>query len=595
MPRALAVMCLFSSLPAVAALPVEVQLALESLRSGERARLERALGPAERLPLYRVQLDVEPARRSVSGRVLLTLTPTRRLAEVHLRLAPNAAHPDAVAVSDVALDGARAAVAVSAVERSLLRVRFSPPLEPGKPATLSFALAAKVPSLPERSGLGALGASALGSGADRSDYGAFSASDDVLALTGIVPMLSPVKADGAPADGPSGLGDLGTYEPSNFLLAVTTPAGWRALAPGVLSGELPEPNRRQRFTYALAAARELPVLVTHGYVSARKQVGEVTVECWHSRDTTGAGPARALDAAVSALGLLEARLGPTPYKGLRVVEARFQGGAGGMEFSGLVTISRSLLRGSVDPLAALGLGDLGALADDAVLSQLLGGLGPALSELLDATLEFTVDHEVAHQYFAMLVGNDAILEPVVDEALAQHVALLLREWRHGRKAADALRDAQLKAAYQLHRLMGGPDAAANRPTWAFDSNLEYAALVYGKAPLLFDAWRERLGSEAWVGVLRAYVEQHRYRWATSATLLEVATRRRPKDGPELAALQRRWWDERHGDEDVGVGLGGADSTGALVRPASGLTGPVPGVDPKVLEAYEDALRQLMGE
>jgi hypothetical protein len=587
MPRALAVLCLCWALPALATPPLEVQLALESLRSGERARLEKARGPAERLPLYRVQLDVEPARRTVSGRVLLTLTPTRRLAEVHLRLAPNAAHPGAVAVSGVALDGARAVVAVSEVERSLLRLRFSPALEPGVPATLSFTLAAQVPSLIEQPGLAALSGSG---GASRGDYGAFSASEDVVGLAGIVPMLSPVKADGTPAEGPSGIGDLGTFDPSNFVLSVTAPAGWRALAPGVLSGELPEPSGRQRFTYALAAARELPVLVARGYVSARKQVGEVTVECWHSRDTSGTGPARALDAAASALGLLEAHLGPSPYKSLRVVEARFQGGAGGMEFPGLVTISRALLRGSVDPLAALGLGDLGlgsgALADDAALGQLLGGLGPALSELLDATLEFTVDHEVAHQYFAVLVGNDAILEPVVDEALAQHVALLLREWRHGRKAADALRDAQLKAAYQLHRLMGGPDAAANRPTWAFDSTVEYAALVYGKAPLLFDAWRERLGSEAWLGVLRAYVEQHRYRWATSATLLEVARRRRPQDGPALAELQRHWWDERHGDEDLGVALGGA---------ASGLTGAVPGVDPRVLEAYEDALRQLMGE
>ena len=37
--------------------------------------------------------------------------------------------------------------------------------------------------------------------------------------------------------------------------------------------------------------------------------------------------------------------------------------------------------------------------------------------------------------------------------------------------------------------VSGADARANRSTAEFGSNLEYAALIYGKAPLLFDAQR----------------------------------------------------------------------------------------------------------
>ncbi len=571
MRRGLEVTWLVSALalPVLAAPPVEVQIALEGLRSGERARLEKAAGPVENLPLYRVELDVDPVRRTVQGRVLLTLTPNKPLSELHLRLTPNAAHPGAVAVTGVELDGEK--LPLRQVDRSLLRVRFPVPLEPRKPSTLLFKLAAKVPLLPEHE---AVGLPDDGPG----DYGAFSASSDLVSLVGIVPMVAPMKGDGALAEGPAGIGDLGTFDPSNFVLAVTVPAGWRALAPGLLSGEIPEKSGRQRFTYALAAARELPVLITQGYVSEARKLGDITIESWHSSRDTASGR-RALDDAAQALELLDSRLGAYPFKTLRVVEARFRAGAGGMEFPGLVTISRALYQGTVNPLAALG---LGALGDNEALAQLMGDLGPALKRLFDATLEFTIEHEVAHQYFAMLVGNDPILEPVVDEALTQHVALLLMEWRHGKKAADELRDAQLKAAYQLHRMVGGKDAAANRPTWAFDSNVEYAALVYGKAPLLFDAFRQRLGSDAWVSVLRTYVEEGRYRWVTSSTLLELAERLYPKDAGTMRALQRRWWDEAHGDEDIGV-------------ISAELSGAGSGLDPKMVEEYEEALKQLLGE
>jgi len=129
------------------------------------------------------------------------------------------------------------------------------------------------------------------------------------------------------------------------------------------------------------------------------------------------------------------------------------------------------------------------------------------------------------------------------------------EWRNGKKAAEEMRSAQLRGSYQMLRMTGGADAPANRPTTAFSSNVEYAALIYGKAPLLYDAWRAKLGDEQWFSTLRAYVEENRYRWATSKTLLGLAGRKNPGHAADLAALQRRWWEERHGDEDVGGGLG----------------------------------------
>jgi hypothetical protein len=264
-----------------------------------------------------------------------------------------------------------------------------------------------------------------------------------------------------------------------------------------------------------------------------------------------------------------------------------------MEFPGLVTVSSSLYSGSTNPLELLG---LGAMANNPDLLALLGGggangLAGTLATLLSATLDFTVTHEVVHQYFAMLVGNDPIADPVVDEALTQHVALLVFEWRHGKATADQVRDAQLKASYQMYRATGGKDGPALRPTYEYESNLEYGALVYGKAPMLFDAWRSKLGDDAWVGTLRAYVEAQRYRWVSATTLLELAQKRSPAEARTLASLRKRWWQESHGDEDLGT-MKGLDLSGLG---AGGAGAGLQDMDPATLKQYEEALKALMGE
>src|SRR6185436_9476306 len=105
--------------------------------------------------------------------------------------------------------------------------------------------------------------------------------------------------------------------------------------------------------------------------------------------------------AAAALGEYQKRFGPYPWSTFRVVEARLTGGAGGMEFPGLVSVSTALYRGAMDPLSTLGLGGSSA--------QALGplrGLLKGLDQMMESTLEFTVAHEVAHQWFAMMIGND---------------------------------------------------------------------------------------------------------------------------------------------------------------------------------------------
>ncbi|MBM4776290.1 MAG: M1 family metallopeptidase [Archangiaceae bacterium] len=546
----------------------ELQLGLKSLRPGELARLEKAAGPLAEQPLYRADLTVDMANRKVVGRVALTWTvkgPT--LDELYLRTTPNGAHTDAVAVMNATINGQPAVL--DHPDATLWRVQLPIEAVAGTVVHLEVQVQAKVPAQPTQ-------------GEEVLDHGAFSAGPDFASLVGLLPMVPPEKANGELFSAPSGMGDLSAFAPASFIVSVSAPRGFQVVMPGVALGEVPETNGRVRFTNAIVGSRDFPVFVARGLERLTVNTGDVTVEAWATKGHANAKVV--LDHAVFAVKELHKRVGPFAWNTFRVVEAPLARGAGGMEFPGLVTVASSLVSGASDPLSALG---LGGLITDPAMNALVG---PMLKDLLKTSLEFTVLHEVAHQYVACLVGSDAVDEPVADEPLTQHLALLLLEWRKGKKAANDVREGQVKMAYQLWRMMGGRDSKANRPTGEFTSTTEYAGIVYGKAPLLFDAQRKLVGEDTWERTLKAYVEQYRYRWVTSKTLTEVAAKQSPSQGRQLDVLRRHWLEETHGDEDVG--------TMNLEELLQGTQQGNPSdaqLDPEAMKMLNDLLKQLGGE
>jgi hypothetical protein len=545
---------LLAALPAMAGGSPEVQLCLQHLKPAERERAAKVAGPLEELPLYRVQLEVDPSKREVKGRVQLEVVVKRRtISELFLRVTPNASGRR-VTLSDAKVDGLP--VALERPEPTLIRVPLKPPLEPGAVARLDVALQATVPKGKANAGslLGALGAAG-----PPGDYGAFAASENFVSLVGIVPMLAPLSADGTPWAGPSGIGDLALFGPSNVLATVIVPPGWQVHATGAPMGEVPEKSGRVRFGFAAALVRDFPVFASRGYESESKVVNGVTVESFYASRDAAAGR-RVLKYTASALEEFERRLGALPYAHFRVVEAPLSDGAGGMEFQGLITVSTSLYRGVADPGSLLA-GVQGMEMLDAMMREMAalgggvsGGVGPFehLAKTLERTLEFTVAHEVGHQYFAGLVGTDPIQDPIADEALTQYAALLYFEWKHGKAAAESLRQEALVSAYHLYRMMGGEDGPAHRPTEAFSSSMEYGALVYGKAPLMFHAARKLVGDEAFFRALRAYVDTYRFKWACADCFRRELAKASPSHARALERLQDRWWKEARGDEDLGA-------------------------------------------
>jgi hypothetical protein len=114
-----------------------------------------------------------------------------------------------------------------------------------------------------------------------------------------------------------------------------------------------------------------------------------------------------------------------------------------------------------------------------------------------------------------------------------------------------MRDLHLKTAYSAGRMLAGKDAPANLAAAAYAGNLQYAAVVYGKGALYYDALRRTVGDKIFFESLREYYRRYSGRIAGPRSLLEITEAKAPQAGVE--ALYRRWIEETHGDEDVGNG------------------------------------------
>jgi len=535
----------------------ELGAVLSHLRPGEKARLEQALGPATFHPLYRVELELDPSARRATGRVQVEVTVAKPTSGVYLHARPNAFVPNAVVLSGAMAQGKPAAL--TRRSPSVYRVELPGTVPPGTRVRVEVNVKAQAPLQPEQADDVNPLALLVPKSHGKSDHGAFSATGNFLQLVGVVPVL-PASDEGA-EDEPPGVGDLGTSVPAGVIASVTAPSGWRVMAPGKGLGEVPGRDGRVRYTFAAAAVREFPVFAAKGYERTALELEGVELEVFHA---PGGHGEELLTHAMTALQQLEPRLGPYPWTSLKVVEAPLTDGAGGMEFCGLITVASSLTGSSGGGLAAMGL--------------------PGL----EGMVEFTVAHEVGHQYFAGLVGSDPLRHGVVDEAITQYAALLVLEGAHGRSVADGAREQQLRAAWHAQRMLGGNDAPADRPSKSYRSEGEYAAAVYAKAPLLYDAQRELVGDAAFFKALRTYVDTYRYRWAGPRSFTEILQKTSPGNAAKLESLRKRWLDEMHGDEDLGGGAAGA--VPGMGKLPGGM--PVQGLDPASLEALQQMLKEM---
>ena len=416
--------------------------------------------------------------------------------------------------------------------------------------------------------------------AKNTDYGLYTATPQIVSLGSFWSPTLAVRQNGKWMDAaPDGLGDVAFAQKSDYSVHLNAPRDMTVVAPGTLA------RTENGVTIRADDVRDCAILASREFSSKSKTIqiaGHPVVVSAYATKAHEGRLDECVSIAASALQIYSKRFGAYPFGEFKVVEAPMKSGAGGMEYSRMVGIASSLyepmgkqLGGMISSLNLPGadqllqsLGDEtmtggaqtpaktnGAPAANEATDALNGLLGQQKATL-DSLFEVSIAHEVAHQWWAIGVGSDSQRDPWVDESLTNWSAMLYFEDRYGREKADAMREMHLKTSYSMGAALGGGDRAANLPSAAYANNLQYGAVVYGKAALFYDHLRELVGDEAFFGALRDYYARYNDALADGKTLRGLVEARSPGKKPQIEALYKRWIEEAHGSEDIGAGAAG---------------------------------------
>ena len=426
---------------------------------------------------YRLAATIDPQARTIAGQQRLEYTNRDNVAldRLYFHLYPNLSDfGGALDIRAVSVNGDAVAPAYE-LGRYLLRVDLARPLPPGETTSVTLDFATRAP----------LNASSW-------LYGAFNKQNGVLALASALPIVAIVRSGMWDISRPDPQGDFVNSETSLYDVTLSAPADWAMVTTGVAVDQREENGVR---TTRFVSGPQRDFTITLAQLAQRSAEVDGTRINSYYRAGSATGGQQALDAAVNAVRIFNKRYGRYPLAELDVIEADLTTFYG-VEYPGLIMIEHNLYR------------------------------QPAM-------LEAIVAHEVAHQWWFNIVGNDVQRESWVDEALASYSQVVYQEEMHGAQAAQRELN-QFRQRYRTARA-AGRDAPAAQLNAKFRGN--YVSIVYGKAVLFFQVMRIQIGEPAFDQFLHRYYANHRYGYVGGVNMLTDA-----KDacGCNLDGLYRDW-------------------------------------------------------
>lgn len=222
--------------------------------------------------------------------------------------------------------------------------------------------------------------------------------------------------------------------------------------------------------------RDFAFVISADFNLKSAQVGNTVVYSYYlNNDEMGQ---RALEYAKASLSCFNSLFGEYPYETLSVVATDFY--IGGMEYPNMVMIDKTLYT-------------------------------PVAQE----ALEEVVVHEIAHQWWYGVVGNNETKEAWLDEGLTQYsVALYIEEAYGNERYKSYLRENEIycKIVFDIVKESNGTvNKKIDRASEEFEHWLLYDALTYDVSALMFDSLRQNIGNETFFKGIRQYYENNKFK------------------------------------------------------------------------------------
>lgn len=316
----------------------------------------------------------------------------------------------------------------------------------------------------------------------RPSYGGFHFDSEVWTLASWSPMLSRFLDDGWDTRPVSSQGDFSVTDVALADVIVEVPNEWHIISTGVPYHVEEVAHMGVRYEHLVSGPqREFFLAAVRDMQQSSTMVDGVQIVSTYRPANALAGE-QAMNTAGEALRVFNTQFGPYPFSKLDIVQVDMMGFLG-MEYPGVILIDTALY-------------------------------WPG-----NRRLDTTVAHEVAHQWWYNLVGNDAQAQGWLDEGLTSYSQVLYYEGRGASLEAEQELQA-FRSQYRFARETGR-DGIIDRPAHEFTSE-NYFYLTYAKSALFFHAMRTQIGDDAFHTFVRHYADSYRYQSATGLDMLAAA-------------------------------------------------------------------------
>ncbi len=438
---------------------------------------------------YQISLALDYPKPAFKGTLQFTMTNREvvPLDQLYFRLIPNGGRSygdGSLTVTETQLNGAPVETRLSK-ENTVLEIPLDVALQPGEQAMLNFDFSGSVPE---------------NYGSDPTGYGIYNQTDGVLALAGWYPILAVYDEDGWNLDMPSAIGDSVYSDSASYSVEVTAPQDLVIAASGS-QVERTADGDDYRYRFETRPARDFFLAASPDFSVLEQSIDGVKINAYYLPDHAQAAQ-QALQVAVDSLHTYNQSFGAYPYSELDVVEAPMKNAAG-VEFPGIVLI--------------------GSFLYDNPSRQLF---------------DIATAHEVAHQWWYNVVGNDVFEDPWLDEALTTFSSSLYFEESGRQAAADEIRANWQSSVAAL--IQNGLDDKVAQSLQHFENSPDpriYGTVVYTKGALFFQKLREEIGDKAFFEALQNYYRDHQFEVAKPEDLLNTFEK---SAGKELDEIFKEW-------------------------------------------------------
>ena len=311
----------------------------------------------------------------------------------------------------------------------------------------------------------------------------FGVQDGIFALGNVFPTLALWQEDGWRTESYVSIGDPFLTECANWTVRLTLPRDYAVASTGW--AEPAYLGDAAVYTLEAQAVRDFALVISDRFAASSAMADDVLITAY-AKDASDAR--RMVKYARQAIECYEEHYGEYLCPTLTLAEVSFP--YGGMEYPRMVMIGSSLM----------------AAADD--------------------SLEVTVAHEVAHQWWYAMVGSDSYYQAWQDESLCEYALMDYVGQVYGASARESLIFDRIETAMRITIPRG---VTPGSPIDYFQDLTEYSQVVYRRGAALWTALETLMGKQQLDSALQQYVQAYRFSTATRQDLARLLSQAAGQD------------------------------------------------------------------